>query len=194
MIPNDIAHTARITPFADEKRHCGVDAEQSAPENNQMEDITTVWRPRQRIRVVAIGVPFRDGKLLACAVTEDDGTVKGWRPLGGGVEFGESTEHALVREFHEELEADIRIVRRIGVFENIYTHHGATGHEYIFAFEIEFTSHGQGNADAFVLEDEGSRNNARWVPLADFQSGTETLLPEGLLPLIEGLAPTGPAA
>jgi lysophospholipase len=45
----------------------------------------TVWRPRQEIRPVAIGL-LRDGdRLLVAEVPNDDGSVKGWRPLGGGI-------------------------------------------------------------------------------------------------------------
>ena len=46
---------------------------------------------------------WRDGRLLAVEVLDDAGRVKGVRPLGGTVEFGEKAELAVVREFQEEL-------------------------------------------------------------------------------------------
>ena len=71
----------------------------------------TTWRPHPRIRVVAIGLHWRDGRLLAAEVRDDAGRLKGVRPLGGEIEFGESWQAALVRKFHEELGIGISIVK-----------------------------------------------------------------------------------
>lgn len=38
-----------------------------------------------------------------------------WRPLGGGIEFGETAADAVVREFGEELDANVRPLHRVGV-------------------------------------------------------------------------------
>ncbi|MEM9970183.1 MAG: NUDIX domain-containing protein [Pseudomonadota bacterium] len=159
-----------------------------------MPDITTEWRPRQELRVIALGLPFRTGKLLASAVTEDNGIVKGWRPLGGGVEFGESVEHALEREFAEELGAETRVLSRLAVFENLFEHHGAKGHEIVFAFEVALDEPGLASAEAFQMQDNGYVNNARWIPWTEFVEGRERLLPDGLLTLVEGLVPGGARA
>ncbi|MGO6880167.1 NUDIX hydrolase [Rhizobium ruizarguesonis] len=105
----------------------------------------TVWRPSQQIRVKVIGLAWRKDQLLAAEVEDDSGRIKGVRPLGGAIEFGESREEALHREFGEELETDIRIVGPWHLLENIYEHHGATGHEFIFAADIEL-------ADASLYE------------------------------------------
>ena len=56
----------------------------------------TVWRPKPAIRVIAIGLHWRDDRLLAVEVNDDHGAVKGVRPLGGGVEFGETWRDALI--------------------------------------------------------------------------------------------------
>ena len=63
----------------------------------------TVWRPSQTIRLKALGLHWRKGRLLAAEILDDAGRVKGVRPLGGTVEFGETAEAAVRREFHEEL-------------------------------------------------------------------------------------------
>ena len=154
-----------------------------------MENLTYVWRPRQAIRAVALGVPLRNGKILTSAVTTDDGTIKGWRPLGGGVKFAETAETAVLREFSEELNATARVTKRLGVMENIYHHEGNMGHEVVFVFALEFTDPGLAVEDSFVMEDNGFRNHTSWVPLAEFRTGTKTLLPDGLLPFLSGLAP-----
>ncbi|WP_456391088.1 NUDIX domain-containing protein [Profundibacter sp.] len=91
-----------------------------------------IWRPRQTIRVIAIGLNWRDGKLLATETMDNSGNIKGVRPLSGGVEFGETWQEALVREFQEELHIEITIISKPWVMENIYTHEGETGHEIVF--------------------------------------------------------------
>ncbi|MEM6386371.1 MAG: NUDIX domain-containing protein [Pseudomonadota bacterium] len=149
-----------------------------------MENLTHVWRPRREIRALALGLPFRKGKLLVSAVTEDNGDIKGWRPLGGGVEFGEAAEVAVLRELREELKATAQILCRLGIFENIYTHQGETGHEVVFAFEVHLTDPGIAEAERFVVEDGPFRDLAAWVPVAEFLAGNKMLLPDGLLPLV----------
>ena len=59
----------------------------------------TPWLPSSTIRVKALGLHWRDGRLLASEVNRDDGTLKDVRPLGGTVEFGETWQDALIREF-----------------------------------------------------------------------------------------------
>jgi hypothetical protein len=57
----------------------------------------TKWRPRASIRVVEIGLHWRAGRLLAAEVRDDAGQLKGVRPLGGGVNFGESWRTAIIQ-------------------------------------------------------------------------------------------------
>ena len=45
----------------------------------------------------------RGDELLLMVVRSDDGAIKGYRPLGGSIEFGERAADALKREFTEEL-------------------------------------------------------------------------------------------
>lgn len=51
----------------------------------------------------ALGLHWRGDRLLAAEVLDDAGRIKGVHPLGGTVEFGETAEAAVIREFREEL-------------------------------------------------------------------------------------------
>lgn len=96
----------------------------------------TIWRPQPSIRVKAIGLAWHDDLLLAAEVLDDAGRLKGVRPLGGAVEFGERWRTALVREFEEELGLAVEVVGEPIVLENIFTHEGARGHEIVFAADV----------------------------------------------------------
>src|SRR6478609_4883390 len=103
-----------------------------------------VWTPSPGIAVKVIGLAWRGAELLVAEVEESDGRVKGVRPLGGSIEFGETREQALKREFVEELRCEVEVTGPWRTFENIYQHEGSTGHEFIFAATIRL-----GDADLY---------------------------------------------
>ncbi|MBY5458842.1 NUDIX domain-containing protein [Rhizobium leguminosarum] len=141
----------------------------------------TVWRPSQQIRVKVIGLAWRNDQLLAAEVEDDSGRIKGVRPLGGAIEFGESREEALQREFQEELETDIRIVGPWHLLENIYEHHGATGHEYIFAADIELADASLYERDEIHYSElDETAATARWFGRGRLRDAGIDLYPIGL--------------
>ncbi|MGO7547141.1 NUDIX hydrolase [Rhizobium leguminosarum] len=141
----------------------------------------TVWRPSQQIRVKVIGLAWRKDQLLAAEVENDSGRIKGVRPLGGAIEFGESREEALHREFQEELETDIRIVGPWHLLENIYEHHGATGHEYIFAADIELADASLYERDEIHYSElDETAATARWFCRDSLRDAGIDLYPTGL--------------
>ncbi|NRB00717.1 MAG: NUDIX domain-containing protein [Rhodobacteraceae bacterium] len=133
------------------------------------------------MRPIVIGLFYQDTRVLVAAVTNDDGSVKGWRPLGGGIDFGETAESALRREMTEELGATITQAQRIGVMENHYSHGGKDGHEIVFVYRADFQNTGQADADSFILEDQSFRSRAEWRETEAFRTGADRLLPDGLI-------------
>ncbi|QIO36426.1 NUDIX hydrolase [Bradyrhizobium sp. 1(2017)] len=155
----------------------------------------TTWRPHAHIRVVAIGLHWRDGRLLAAEVRDDAGRIKGVRPLGGEIEFGESWRTALVREFNEELGIDIVLKGEALMLENIFVHEGATGHEVMFISEVGFPDVAFRDQDRIDFsEDNGAHVVARWFDLADLDvEGGPSLFPTGLKDLLLGAGKGRPA-
>lgn len=141
---------------------------------------------RSKINVKAIGLHWRDGRLLAAEVYDSEGRVAGVRPLGGTVEFGESSQTALKREFLEELGAEVKILSGPLVIENLYVFEGENGHEIMFVFDIEFVSNEYRHYETITFnESDGTSGVARWYALEELDHpGLPSLYPKGLKALL----------
>ena len=141
----------------------------------------SVWRPRPAIRVIAIGLHWRGDALLAVEVRDDSGRIKGVRPLGGEIEFGERWDDALRREFREEIGVEISVSGPPIVMENLYMHHGSKGHEIVFVADVAFSDGAFGDSDALTV-DEGPAglHTARWFPFDTLDDSGPALFPAGL--------------
>ena len=145
----------------------------------------TVWRPSQSILVKVIGLVLHKGHLLAAEIYDDEGAVKGIRPLGGRVEFGETREVALRREFLEELGTEINITGSWRMFENLYGHHGEVGHEIIMCASVGLLDTTIYSQDRMVFsEDSGAETIARWFSVKECKRGEVALFPDGLVDIL----------
>lgn len=116
-----------------------------------------------------------------------------YRPLGGGIEFGEDSKTTICRELLEEInvEVDEGSLRYLGIAENIFTFNGRASHEIVLIYDGVFT-------DSRVYERsviEGKEANgevvcAVWKDLNEFGPGKSILYPNGLSALLRdcGLA------
>lgn len=141
------------------------------------------WRPSLQIRAVAIAVIWRGGEIL---VYEGyDPTTEGtfYRPLGGGIDFGEPAVDALAREFREEIGARLEGIRYLDTFETIYVYDGHPGHELVRVYEARLVDASLYESDAWSFESEdGSTCPVLWKGLEDFRN--DRLYPDGLLELL----------
>lgn len=137
------------------------------------------------IRVIAICTFLRNHRLL---VFEAFDTVKGtpfYRPLGGGVEPGETSAAALVREIREEIGQEITDLRLLGVLESIFTVDQRAGHEIVFVYDGRFCDEGvYEQAELIAREDSGEIWRAVWRDLTSFDD-YHRLVPEKLLALLQ---------
>ncbi len=140
--------------------------------------------PPRRVRPIAVCVVRRDDSIL---VFEGYDSVKDetfYRPLGGSIEFGESAVEAVVREFHEEIGADLINLRYVGVTENIFTYEGHPGHEIVLVYEGDLAAPALYEMQEMTgVEDGGGPLKVMWKPLSDFGPEGEPLYPDGLTQL-----------
>ncbi len=129
---------------------------------------------------------FRKGNSILVAEGHDP--VKGetfYRPLGGAIEFGETSQEAIVREVREEIHAELKNLHYLGVVENIFTYKGEKGHEVVLVYGGEFVDKSFYTINPIDgAEDDGTPFKAVWKPLNNFQKGHTPLYPDGLLELI----------
>ena len=137
------------------------------------------------IRVIAICLFRTNGNILVFKGFDSvDGTYF-YRPLGGEVHPGETTEEAIVREIREELDQEIVDIHLFGVLENIFTFEGISGHEIVFVYDGRFADESVYNETSLtVQEDNGDILEATWRSLDSFNS-FHRLVPDSLISLLQ---------
>lgn len=142
-----------------------------------------------RIRAIALGVILQDDMIFVTEYTDPTTGKPYYRPLCGGIEFGEYAVDALQREFQEEIEATLSNIHLIGVLENIFTLDGNMGHQICIMFRATFAENERNQPDYEVVGIEDHETfNAMWKPLRMFSDKEAPLYPDGLLELIENFA------
>jgi ADP-ribose pyrophosphatase YjhB (NUDIX family) len=133
------------------------------------------------IRPVALAVVRRGSALLVFEGHDEHDGRAFYRPLGGGIEFGERSDQAVRRELREELGAEVRELRLLGVLEEVFRFRGEPRHELVFAYEVSLEDPLWYDRPSFDIDDEGEPLRAVWVkPPTDGRP----LYPEGLLDLL----------
>lgn len=111
-----------------------------------------------------------------------------YRPLGGGIDFGEQAQATLKREMLEELNEEIIIHEQLGSFENIFKYEERFGHEIIIVFEAEFKNRNVYEKQQLEIhEHNGLTSIAVWRSLEEIKQEEAHLYPLGLEKLIKTL-------
>ena len=143
------------------------------------------YRVPDSIRPLSLCIFRReDGAILVSQGYDSGKEQHFYRPLGGGIEFGEKAEDAARREIREELGAEIHGLRLLGTFENIFVYLGQNGHELIWLFEAEFDEPAACESDVVMADEGGFAFEAHWVSLDALRSTETPLYPEGLFELL----------
>jgi len=137
------------------------------------------------IRPLAICIFSHRGRILAAKGHDPIKLQHFYRPLGGGIEFGEPAVETLHRELREELGVEIKDLRYIGALENIFTFNGMIGHEIVFVYDGAFI-----DASLYEREQIEGREDSdnlqftvEWKRLDEF-TDEAPMYPDGLIDLL----------
>jgi ADP-ribose pyrophosphatase YjhB (NUDIX family) len=115
---------------------------------------------------VAVGVPRRGDEVLLCRLRDDVADEGFYRPIGGGIEFGEMSEEGLRREFREELDIELAEHDLVETLERTFEFRGEPGHEIWFLYEVSLAESWPYERDDFRgVESDGEEFPVEWVPL-----------------------------
>jgi 8-oxo-dGTP pyrophosphatase MutT (NUDIX family) len=144
---------------------------------------------QRRIRPIVICL-FRHGDRILVSKAKDS-TKQDYfcRPLGGGIEFGEYSQAAVLREIQEELGAVVENLKLLGVLENIFTYEGQPGHEVVFVYDAEFTDKSLYEQAELLYHELGLAGHfiAKWQSVAEIEREQVRLVPEGLADFLRTL-------
>ena len=138
-----------------------------------------------RIRALALCVFHHHGKILVNEFRDPGSQQTCFRPIGGGIEFGETSAAAIVREVQEELGLSVTDVRLLGTLESLFVYNGEPGHEIVQVYDATFVDQGvYDNAQIDGHESDGAPFTARWHDSSSF-SEQAPLVPNGLQELLK---------
>ncbi|MBT5774665.1 MAG: NUDIX domain-containing protein [Dehalococcoidia bacterium] len=151
----------------------------------------TAPQPEPRINAVALGVILQDNHLLLEPMARWLNVGLMWRPIGGFIEFSELSEDAVVREFKEELNRDVEVVRLLEVTEHLFEFAPDSGplhgHEVTFLYELRFAPHHE-PVDLEPIESfehdapaSAEHSTAHWLPVSELLAGQHPVYPADLM-------------
>jgi len=133
------------------------------------------------IRPLAVCIIKHGDRLLAGDGYDPKKDEYFYRLLGGGIEFGETGEQALKREFQEELGTNLENVKYITILENIFTFNGKQGHEIVMVFTGDLVNKDLYQKDKIELMDVKEKHMASWQKISDYKDKKIILYPNGIL-------------
>jgi 8-oxo-dGTP pyrophosphatase MutT (NUDIX family) len=140
---------------------------------------------RNRIRPVALCIFCHESKILTAKSIDRVKHEIFYRPVGGGIDFGENSAETVIREVKEELGLQIMNPWYLGTLENIFTSHGRAGHELVQIYCADLPDESWYAQDSITtMESPLKAHHMEWRPLEFFIKGEAPLYPTGLLELL----------
>lgn len=139
---------------------------------------------KPRIRTIALCLLRRDHQILVHQGYDTVNQRSFARPLGGGIDFGETSQQAVVREIQEELGATITRVKLLATVESIFNYEGKPGHEIVFVYDGEFVDQSLYQQEVLTAVEGARRFQAHWRSLAELARLGVTLVPEAIAGLL----------
>lgn len=136
------------------------------------------------IRPMVLTIIQRNDEIL---VSKGQNLINGephYRPLGGGIDFGEKSHDTVAREMMEEISVEVKNIEFLEVIESMFhSQDGTPRHHIIFLYKAEFADKSNYNIEEFeMIEDYFTeRVVAEWKPIEPFKNGDAILHPKSML-------------
>lgn len=130
----------------------------------------------KEIRPIVLGIIKKENKILVSKGYDKIKNETFYRCIGGGIEFLETSNDALKREFKEELNIDIEVGEFLGISENIFTYNGKNAHELILFYNA--TIKDSDFKEKYHIIDDNTETDAIWVDVDKFISKELKIYPE----------------
>jgi 8-oxo-dGTP pyrophosphatase MutT (NUDIX family) len=143
---------------------------------------------KQYIRPLAICVFRRDDEIFVMECYDPTKQETFYRPLGGGIEFGEQAIATIKRELREELNTEVTNLHYLATLENIFIYDGQPGHEIVMVFDGTFIDQSIYQQELIIAVEKEADNQeieCVWKALDFFREGHAPLYPDGLLELLD---------
>jgi 8-oxo-dGTP pyrophosphatase MutT (NUDIX family) len=139
-----------------------------------------------QIRPLAICIFNHHDKILVFEGYDPSKDEIFYRPLGGGIEFGEHSIDTIKRELREEIGVEVKDLAYLGALENIFTFDGIPGHEIVQVYDGKLVDIGLYEQDVITGHEAGVElpMKVTWKSLDEFGPGKSILYPDGLLELL----------
>lgn len=106
---------------------------------------------------------IRNNKILVIAGYDYNKKENFYRLIGGGVEFGETGAEALKREVKEEINAEIKNIKYLGLIENIFSYEGKKMHELALVYRAGFKDKNIYKKEEIKILDSRHPQKAYWL-------------------------------
>ncbi|WP_027860529.1 NUDIX domain-containing protein [Marmoricola sp. URHB0036] len=132
----------------------------------------------RRQRVAAYAVIVRAGEVLLSRLAPSISEAELWTLPGGGIEFGEHPDDAVVREVHEETGLECHLGRPLWIGSAHRVVDRTSAPTEMHSVRIVYDAWVAAEApEPRVVEIDGSTVDARWLPVADVESGLVPTVP-----------------
>jgi len=136
----------------------------------------------KEIRPIVLGIAQIGNKILVGEGYDKTKNQTFYRCLGGGIEFLETSQTALKREYKEELGVDIEVGDFCGISENIFTYQGKNAHELVLFYKIKIKE--EDVKEKYHIIDDNCETDAYWIDVNEFKNNNKILYPEQIFKYI----------